>query len=236
MNNQLLKTLKQKIKILTGKVQPIKTEVECNHKWYGNSYGGFYVHPDFLSKDSIVYSFGIGEDISFDKAIIENYKCHVYAFDPTPKSIAWIKNQKLLPKFTFFEYGIARETGFVNFNLPKNSNHVSGSIIKHQNVNEANSISVLMKSFTDITTEIGPDHIDVLKMDIEGSEYDVIDSILSSAIEIDQILLELHERFFADGKQKTMKLFKSLKDKGYVLFAVSDSFEELSFIKKNKIR
>jgi FkbM family methyltransferase len=236
MKNQLLKIFKQKVKILTGKVRPIKAEVKCNHEWYGNTYGGFYVYPDILSKDSIVYSFGIGEDISFDRAIIENHKCCVFAFDPTPKSIAWIQNQTLPPGFTFFEYGIACETGFVNFNLPKNSNHVSGSIVKHHKVDESNNVSVLMKCLPEIITELGHNHVDVLKMDIEGSEYDVIDNILSSPIEIDQILLELHERFFADGKQKTMKLFKSLKDKGYLLFAVSDSFEELSFIKMNKIR
>jgi hypothetical protein len=87
MIKQLLKRLKLKLKILTGRISPLKKEVQFSTKWNGNTYGGFYVHPDALSKNSIVYSFGIGEDISFDKAIIENHKCHVFAFDPTPKSI-----------------------------------------------------------------------------------------------------------------------------------------------------
>lgn len=233
MANPFLTGLKQKIKILTGSISPLKKEVACHHEWYGNSYGGFYIHPDNLTNESIVYSFGIGEDISFDKAVIEKHKCRVFAFDPTPKSIHWIKTQQLPPNFTFFEYGINGKTGFVTFNLPKNKDHVSGSIIRHQNVDANNNVVVPMKCLTDIAAELGHNHIDALKIDIEGSEYDVIDSILSTPVQIDQILLELHERFFSDGKSRTTKLLSSLKDKGYGLFAVSDSLQEISFIKLN---
>lgn len=231
MTNQVLNKLKQKIKVLTGRTSVMPIEVLCNHKWYGNTYGGFNANPDSLGEDSIVYSFGIGEDISFDKSIIENHKCHVFAFDPTPKSISWVKNQSLPPNFRFFNYGIDSKTGFVNFNLPKNKNHVSGSIINHRNVDENDVVSVPVKCLTEIATDLGHDRIDLLKMDIEGSEYEVIESILSSPIQINQVLLELHERFFVDGKAKTAKLLKTLKDSGYALFAVSDSMEELSFIK-----
>ncbi|MBN8788719.1 MAG: FkbM family methyltransferase [Terrimonas sp.] len=231
MTKQLLRRLKQKVNILTGRKSPVKIEVECKHEWYGNTYGGFYVHPDILSKDSIVYSFGIGEDISFDKAIIQKHDCHLFAFDPTPKSINWIKKQQLPSKFRFFEYGIDSKSGFVNFNLPKNKNYVSGSVINHQNVNESDFILAPMKCLTDITNELGHNYIDLLKMDIEGSEYEIIESILTSPVQINQILLERHERFFVDGKAKTAKLLKTLKDNGYALFAVSHSLEELSFIK-----
>jgi FkbM family methyltransferase len=232
----LLKQTKQRVKlafkVLKGEITPIRKEADYNCEWYGNGYGGFYVHPDTISRESIVYSFGIGEDISFDNAIIEKHGAQVFAFDPTPKSINWIENQQLSPSFHFFGYGIDQKTGFINFNLPKNQDHVSGSVVKHQNVNEENSISVPMKSLADIIKELGHSHIDVLKMDIEGSEYAVIDSILAAPVRIDQILLELHERFFTDGKAKTAKLLKTLKEHGYVIYAVSDTFEEISFIKR----
>ncbi len=73
--------------------------------------------------------------------------------------------------------------------------------------------------------------IDILKMDIEGAEYDVIPQILSSAISIQQILVEFHSRFFPDGEERTNRLIKLLQDYGYSLFAISDSLEEASFIK-----
>lgn len=231
MIKKLLKKLKQNIKILTGSITYIKAEVKINHKWYGNTYGGFYVHPNVLNSKSIVYSFGIGEDISFDREIIKMHNCQVFGFDPTPKSIDWIKKEKLPSSFSFLEYGIDSRTDFVNFNLPINQDFVSGSTISHKNVDEKNMISVPMKSFGDITKELGHTHIDVLKMDIEGSEYHVIESILASDIKIDQILIELHERFFEDGKLRNKRLLASFAAHGYKIFAVSDSLEEVSFIK-----
>ena len=79
-------------------------------KWFGNVYGGFYIHSKGLDKNSIVYSVGIGEDISFDLDIIQTFSCDVYAFDPTPKSIQWVKNKVKLSKFIFHDYGVSNST------------------------------------------------------------------------------------------------------------------------------
>lgn len=229
----LLTSLKKKIKLLTGKVSIVKKEIDCKSEWYGNSYGGFYVHPDNLSSRSIVYSFGIGEDISFDTTIMQKHGAEVFAFDPTPKSIDWIKKQTVPSRFHFLNFGIDKVSGPVKFNLPKDPSHVSGSTMQHKNVNAQNCISVPMKSFAEIVSELGHSHIDVLKMDIEGSEYSVIDSILSTPVKIDQILVEIHERFFVDGKTRTRNLLKTFKEHGFKVFAVSESLEEISFIRQS---
>jgi FkbM family methyltransferase len=218
---------------LSGKVNHINKGINCNHVWYGNRYGGFYICPEFLNENSIIYSFGIGEDISFDITIFENHDCHVYGFDPTPKSIKWITNQHLPEKFIFFDFGIGNNTGFVEFFLPKNPEYVSGSYIIHKNVSPEDKIIVKMKSFEDIINELGHKQIDVLKMDIEGAEYDVIENILNSKIPINQILIEFHERLFENGKIKTQKVIEILKNNGYEIFGVSDSFDEISFIRKS---
>ncbi len=229
---RFLKTVKQELNIFAGRKTRIRSLIECNAEWYGNNYGGFYVHPNFLNEKSIVYSFGIGEDVSFDTAIIDKHHCTVFAFDPTPKSISWIKNQSLPLQFKFYQYGIDKSTGTVNFNLPKKNNYVSGSILNHSEVDATNTVNVPVKNFTEITQEFGHKRIDILKMDIEGSEYDVLDSILNSSVEVVQILIEIHERFFTDGKYRTKKLLAAMQEKGYTPFAVSNSMEELSFIKR----
>ena len=235
----MIKKIKSKVRslllLITGKIGYIKTGVYCKHEWYGNNYGGFYICPEILNSKSIIYSFGIGEDISFDKTVIDKHGCTVYGFDPTPKSINWIKNQKLPVKFKFFEYGISTKNEMVNFYLPKNPNYVSGSIIVHKNIEFMNKVSVPMKCLTEITKKLGHQHIDVLKMDIEGSEYDVIENILNSPVTINQILMEFHYLYFKDGKTKTQNTIKLLKKFGFEVFAVSDSFEEISFINKNAL-
>jgi FkbM family methyltransferase len=227
--------IKQFVLKITGKVGHLRKGVKLNHVWYGNAHAGFYLCPEFLDQNSIVYSFGIGENVSFDKAVIEKHDCHVFGFDPTPKSINWIKGQKLHEKFHFSEFGISNKSGLVDFYLPNNPEYVSGSSITQKNVDVRNKVSVGMKSLADIMNELGHKHIDVLKMDIEGSEYDVIENILNAKISITQILVEFHDRFVENGNLKSKQTVEALKSNGYEIFAVSDSFEEISFINKNAL-
>ncbi|QOD62041.1 FkbM family methyltransferase [Polaribacter haliotis] len=217
------------------KFKHLKIGLKCKTKWYGNQYGGFNLNPNLLNKNSIVYSFGIGEDISFDKALIDNHNCNVYGFDPTPKSIDWCSKQTLPENFHLFKFGISVKTGKVNFHLPKNNQHVSGSLILQNNVSEDCVVEVEMKSFDEILKILEHDKIDVLKMDIEGSEYDVIENILKTGIEINQMAIELHERFFKNGKEKSIELINILNNYGYEIFAISNTYEEISFIRKKAL-
>jgi len=228
-----LSKIKRLIRLLSVQFRYLSTTVNVNKKWYGNNYGGFYVCPKFLNQNSIIYSFGIGEDISFDRAIIENHNCSVFGFDPTPKSINWVKQNPSLPlKFIFFNYGIADRSGLIDFYLPKNPEHVSGSFVIQDNVDDKQKVLVEMKSLEDILNSIGHKQIDVLKMDIEGAEYNILDSVLECSIPINQILIEFHNRMFTGGKILTINAIKKLKNHGYEIFGISDSFEEISFINK----
>ena len=230
--NNKLKRLEYWIKARIGKIAFIQREVKREKHWYGNQYGGFYADPSLIPKGGIVYSFGIGEDISFDTAMIQKHDCQVYGFDPTPKSINWIANNPPAGKnFHFHPYGIGQKTENAIFRLPKNQNHVSGSVFRHQLVDDNNCIEVPLKSFKDIIKSLNHERIDVLKMDIEGSEYAVIKDILESGVYIGQILVETHERFFQDGKQRGEQFFSLLKEHGFRIFAISDTYQEISLVK-----
>jgi FkbM family methyltransferase len=209
--------------------------IRIQKSWYGNYYGGFFVAPQFINGKSIVYSFGVGEDISFDLELIKVHNCSVYAFDPTPKSVQWVQSQSynLPTSFVFYEYGIAAKSSKVPFFLPKNSDHVSGSFVVQNNVDNHKKIDVEMKSLTDISNLLGHKNIDILKMDIEGAEYLVLESIFENNIKINQILVEFHDRFFPDGRDRTKQAIKLLYQKGYYIFGISDSLEEISFIHKS---
>lgn len=226
-----IKRFKNRIKSKIGHIAYLKTDYKCTKKWYGNEYGGFYVNPTVLNGESIVYSFGIGEDTSFDLDIINYHKSYLYAFDPTPKSIAWVKNQIFPNNFHFEEIGIGKSSGQATLNLPKDKENISGSLYSHQFVDCSNTVQIQLETLQSITNRLQHSYIDVLKMDIEGAEYDIMDNILNTGIGIKQILLEIHERFFEDGKQKTEMLLQKLRNNGYKLFAISDSYQELSFIK-----
>jgi FkbM family methyltransferase len=219
---RLLQHAGGEIRILTSRKSRIQPKINCSSDWYGTLDGGFYINPGLLNNKSIVYSFGIGENISFDTDIINKHNCTIYAFDSTPKSIIWIEQQMLPATFNFHPYGLNKRNGILNFYLRGN---------KHNTSEKNLTVAVSVRSFTDITRQLEHKHIDVLKLDIEGSEYEVLDSILKSRIEIVQVLVKINEKLFADGRSRTKKLFASMKEHGYEIFAVSDDMEKVSFIR-----
>ena len=132
---------------------------------------------DKLNEDSIVYSFGVGKDISFDLALIQKYGCKIHAFDPTPESIKWVQKQNFPPEFTLYNYGISSGDSLVSFYPPKNPAHISHTILNVAERNGKKTISVYVKRLSTIMKELGHCKVDLIKMDIEGAEYSVIEDM-----------------------------------------------------------
>ena len=97
-----------------------------------------------------------------------------------------------------------------------------------------NAIEVPMKRLHTIMLALNHDHIDILKMDIEGAEYEVIDDMIESGIKPRQLLVEFHHRFQGVGLGKTKATVEKLRDNGYMLFGVSVTGEEYGFIERNQ--
>ena len=54
----------------------------------GTNYGGWYVPINMnLNETSIIYSAGVGEDMSFDIILQDKYHSNIYLIDPTEKAI-----------------------------------------------------------------------------------------------------------------------------------------------------
>lgn len=196
---------------------------------FGSDYGGWSVITQRLNTNSIVYSFGIGEDISFDLGLMETVKCRVHAFDPTPKSLAWLGKQKLPDLFSYYGVGLAAHDGNVRFHLPKNPEHVSGSVHSASHLQTTQAVDVSMLRLQTIRAFLRHTHIDLLKMDIEGSEYQVIDDILTDSDRPDQLLIEFHHRFESIGIDKTRQAIHKLENAGYRIFQENNNFQDVCF-------
>ena len=204
---------------------------QVNLEWLGSPNGGFFFDTQRVQSNDIVLSFGVGTDVSFDLQLIEKTQCNVYGFDPTPKSIEWLAEQSLPDNYSFFPYGIALETGEVRFFLPKNENHVSGSLMPMDYVDTHTTVDVPVKSMHDIIKDVDAMRVKAVKMDIEGAEYEVMPSVLMALPNLTQIAVEIHERFVEGGVASTQKMIAQIEQYGFQLAAISDSLEELTFIK-----
>ena len=190
---------------------------------YGGFY--YPENLDGLDQSSIIYCIGAGEDISHDIEIANKLNSNVFIIDPTPRAkihcdyvknvldgkdkviydnkfggsnpyIYWkiiLENKIDTNKIIYKNYGIGIEDGLQKFYLPSNEEYVSCSLVEGMKGNKY--INVHVKKLKSIMNDLGHNKIDLLKMDIEGSECDVIENMLEEqiypkylAVEFDNII------------------------------------------------
>lgn len=196
-----------------------------------------------LGPNSIVYSAGVGEDISFDLLLQEAYGCEVVLIDPTVR--AKIHHDEVQ---SFYETGDPRFTGDIQLDyvktiaaakpdfskimyVPKGLWHVPDTLKFYKPVNPKYvSHTFIGKMYSDdytmaevdtvgnIMKELGHSKIDLLKLDIEGAELTVLDNILREHIYPRYLCVEFDLLLKGqDSAQMTQNILHMLELKGYTL-------------------
>ena len=197
---------------------------------YGGDHG-WVVDESLLNRESVIYSVGVGSNIDFDIELINSFGATVHAFDPTPRSIEWVKSQKLPKHFIFHPFGLSAENGHMDFFPPAkaSSTHFS-PIDRYGDTN--NVVRAPVKDIDTIASELNHKEIDLLKMDIEGAEYEVIEALPKNRVAINQILIEFHHMYKGVPISKTVDAISTLSNLGFELFNISQRTYEFSFRKK----
>ncbi|MHC4682881.1 MAG: FkbM family methyltransferase [Planctomycetota bacterium] len=178
----------------------------------GTEYGGWAVDLDLVPFGSTVISAGVGEDISFDLGLINLKDCKVIGIDPTEKAKKYVEKNKN-ERFDFLQKALYFESS-KKIKIYKNTNpdYVSESIVPSHNMvapsefYEAETINIqdLLKKCKNVS---------VLKMDIEGAEYQVLNSI--SKLDIPQICVEFHHFCTDFTVDDTERCIQQLNNMGY---------------------
>lgn len=194
--------------------------------------------------DFIVFSAGIFEDIEFEKFMISKFNATVYSFDPTPVSKEFIEGQVEIgvvddKKLIHTMCGIESYNGTAEFNVTEDSEGGVGSTAINRVDQNAKyyprTIKVNMKTIKTLMNEKRIEHIDCMKLDIEGSEFAVIEDAFGGGdpIKIPNLMIEFHERFFEDGVKKMERAFQTLRSAGYVHVWTSKLGIECLFVHKD---
>jgi len=153
-------------------------EEDVYHKFVGRYHevkGMLHPRLAFPSKDNcVVYGIGIHDDSRFER-YMTNFCNHVHAFDCTvkPTRLA-VKGQP----FTFHQTCIGSES-------------MIDSVSKYGN----NQRQLSFKSLAEVMKDLGHDHIDLLKFDVEGSEWELFENEILRLPQSKlpkQLLFELH--------------------------------------------
>jgi len=214
------------VREVLGRSAPHRVQVACRKELIGSGNDAWVICPEGLTSRNIVYSLGVGNEIVFDLALINRFGLEVFAFDPTPHSIAWVRAQKLPKQFHFIEYGIANFDGTAKFDniagVQWSMNTVSPGSDAHNC--EVYRLQTMMKS-------LGHERIDLLKINIEGGEYAVIDDLVACQIDVGQLAVQFHHHFVGHSLADTERAVNSLNQHGYQIFHISETGKEYSFIR-----
>lgn len=203
-------------------------------KQFGSGYGGWVICPSEL-KSGLVLSAGVGEDVSFEIDLFDyNRLLEFILVDPTPRSINYINQNFIFVegvgseceysgengiRFKFVKKALGAALGRTKMYLPINEAHVSGSLYKGQsNVNSDNVIDVAVVDLNSVI-RLSDRPVDLLKLDIEGAEIEVLDTLSGCDVLPLQICIEFDILINQElkGKRLVRRAHKQLQSLGYRL-------------------
>jgi FkbM family methyltransferase len=177
------------------------------------AYGGYRVPVDGLDADSIVYSVGVGEDIRFDLALIARYGCTVYSMDPVPGAAEYARSAAAHePRFAFHQLALWSRDETLTFYAPREEGYISHSATNLFGTEEAfqadgRALRSLMRSWDH-------DHIDLLKISAEGSEFAILDALLRDGPVIPILCAEFTQPV---SVRRARGMLRRIADAGYEL-------------------
>ena len=219
---------KRRLKALAGLDVWQQAELALPTVRLGDAGGRWAIATEGLGPDTIVYACGVGTDISFERELIARYGVTVHAFDPTPVALEWAAGQRLPERFRLHPWGVADYDGTARFAAPRKRKFASFSMVRGGGVGDA--VEAPVRRLATLRAELALPPPDVLKLDIEGAEYAVLDDLLAGSLRPRQVMVEFHHRWREVGARRTRGAIARLRGVGYRVAEVSPNGLELTFV------
>lgn len=229
-------------------------ETKYKFQFLGSSYGGKLFCPHLLSKRPFVISGGMGEDISFDIELANCFNAEIAMIDPTEKAIHHFEQVKSRiglrnetqynssgrqnPESYDLEFIFANQLTHYEFALYGEDNveiplyppiEKEHSSFSSQNLQKSKELPIMAPTIqiSSILEFHQKKNIDILKLDIEGAEYEVLKSCFASGIYPLQILVEIDEMYYPGIRnyRRALKTKNILLKNGYVFVGRGQDFD-----------
>lgn len=190
-----------------------------------NFYLPNYIYKGQINQNSTIVDVGCAHDPDFSIHIINTHNAKCFGVDPTRKHFPALKQveQKYKGKFEHLPFAVGANAGKLTFHESKIND--SGSLLSdHSNVMKDDIISydVDVLSIKELKAKVGAEHIDILKLDLEGAEYQLLEDIQAKHLDgINQIFVEFHHHCIKKYSiQDTNKYVKKIESLGFQSFTI----------------
>ena len=202
---------------------------ELDHKWM--------IDNELLPGNVVL---DLGANIGY-YAIMEAKKIgsygKIYAIEPDPRNVELFKNNiklnNIVDIFDFEQCAISNENKNAEFVLSSKTNLSSFDLKK----NKDNSNSINVKTYDLGTYLKDKKRVDLIRMDIEGHEIEVFESLINFSKDFQnylpkKIIFETHFRVYEKKKEYVQKILREIFEIGYEIKYFSSPNEPKEALKK----
>ena len=193
----------------------------------GTKYGGWWIYSPAIGRNPLLLDCGLGFDISFSVDFLRRFGGRVIGVDPNPQALQYAKEHCPAAGMEILAAALWSEAGrTLSFHMPRASEElppgadgVSGSLLaSHAYAGEA-QFPVRTTSFAELLAAAGREECDVLKLDIEGAEYEVLEALCASGVirRARQVLAEFHHGWTEHPLEHTLEAAARLESAGFRL-------------------
>jgi FkbM family methyltransferase len=179
----------------------------------GSAYGGWIVPTGLIGPSWTCYSVGAGGDVSFDLELAERFDATVRAVEAVPDLVELaIREGAGESRFSAHHAAVAPHDGPLRMQVTHDRQSRSVSPAGLYESDEY--VEVPGRTLESLMGELGDDHIDLLKLDIEGGEYELLPMLDMRGLGISVFATQLHH---TGSVREARSLIAGLKDQGYEL-------------------
>jgi FkbM family methyltransferase len=170
-----------------------------------------------LDRDSLVFDVG-GFEGNWCAEISARYSPAIFVFEPVKEFYEKLaKRFERNNKIKVFQYGLSGRDGQAEIAVMSESSSVFRTTSKVHENSEKQKIN--LKNVNSFIQENNIEHIDLLKVNIEGGEYELLQSLIGSGAvnKIENIQVQFHD-FIDNASGRMQNIKKQLSDTHYLTY------------------
>jgi FkbM family methyltransferase len=160
-----------------------------------------------LGRESVVWDLG-GYHGDFAAEISHRYECCILVFEPVPKFHAHcVARLGSNPHILCLPFGLSREAGWFNISDSEDAS----SFIRADK--DAGSVRAELRPAADMFEQLGVEQVDLLKINIEGGEFDVLPALIDAGLmaRVRYLQVQFHN-FVPDAENKRDEIRRGLAE------------------------
>jgi FkbM family methyltransferase len=232
-----------------SKLRPAKVSSALRRRWFerrlgliqvsgrgdpialGTSYGGWMIPRAAIEPGWTCYCVGAGGDISFDLELIRSFDARVRCIEPAEAYVAdAVEKAAGEARFSAHRAALAVDDGPLRM---QHTHHPGSRSLSPANLYDTREfVEVPGRTLQSLAAELGDERIDLLKLDIEGGEYELLPAIDLQGLGVKVLAIQLHHN---RGVASARRLIADLGARGYEPVAMLP-IVKLTFVRREELR